>query len=161
KARQSVFRLQTTRPTVALEVEAEVRGPTVFDCHLLTHLLSPLYVSRHAPAAHFNRTQEKAMQPLVRCTGLLALLLVLPPLKAQLPANLANKKDFRALRLASTDPKFKNADYRRIAPGQTLDLGKIEGHGRITHIWFTIAAESTDHLRELVFRIYWDGADRP
>src|SRR5947209_16263436 len=83
------------------------------------------------------------------------------PAHAQVPANLAEKKDFRALRLASTDPKFKNADFRRIPPGQTLELGKIEGHGRITHIWFTIAADSIDHLRELVLRIYWDGAEKP
>src|SRR5262249_39583329 len=32
----------------------------------------------------------------------------------QVPEDLADKKDFRALRIASTDPKFKNADYRRI-----------------------------------------------
>src|SRR5207253_10418897 len=97
-----------------------------------------------------------------RC-GLLFVLMVMlvAPLRAQVPLNLADKKDFRALRLASTDPKFKNADYRRITPGQTIELGKIEGHGRITHIWFTIAADSTDHLRELVLRIYWDGAEKP
>ncbi len=82
-------------------------------------------------------------------------------LPAQTLSELADRKDFRALRLASTDPKLKNADYRRIEPGATLDLGKIEGAGRITHMWFTIAAESTDHLRELVLRIYWDGAEKP
>ena len=81
--------------------------------------------------------------------------------RAQVPLDLADKKDFRALRLSSTDPKFKNADFRHIAPGQTLELGKIDGHGRITHIWFTIAAASPDHLRELVFRIYWDGTEKP
>lgn len=80
---------------------------------------------------------------------------------AQVPLDLANKKDFRALRIASTDPHFRNADFRRINPRQTLELGKIEGHGRITHIWFTIAAPSPDHLRELVLRIYWDGAEKP
>jgi hypothetical protein len=83
------------------------------------------------------------------------------PLRAQVAEDLADKKDFRALRLASTDPKFRNADYRRIEPGKVLELGKIEGHGRITHIWFTIAANSADHLRELVLRIYWDGAEKP
>jgi len=86
---------------------------------------------------------------------------VVLPLNGQVPANLAAKKDFRAFRLASTDPNFKNADYRPIAPGATLELGKIEGAGRITHMWFTIAASSADHLRELVLRIYWDGADKP
>jgi hypothetical protein len=95
------------------------------------------------------------------CAGLLAFAFVATaPGRAQVPEDLAYRKDFRALRIASTDPKFKNADYRRIPPGQTIELGKIDGHGRITHIWFTIAAKSSDHLRELVFRIYWDGAEK-
>jgi len=92
----------------------------------------------------------------------LVLLFSVPTLlPAQALSELADRKDFRALRLASTDPKLKNADYRRIAPGATLELGKIEGAGRITHMWFTIAAKSDDHLRELVLRIYWDGAEKP
>ncbi len=81
--------------------------------------------------------------------------------QAQVPENLPARKNFRALRIASTDPRFKNGDFRRIQPGQTLELGKIEGQGRITHMWFTIAAPSPDHLRELVLRIYWDGAEKP
>lgn len=83
------------------------------------------------------------------------------PLGAQVPEDLAARKEFRALRLSSTDPKFHNADYRPIAPGQTLELGTARGHGRLTHLWFTIDAVSGDHLRELVLRIYWDGAERP
>ncbi len=82
-------------------------------------------------------------------------------LQAQVPEDLAEAKDFRALRIASTDPKFKNADFRRIEPGATLELGKIDGRGLITHMWFTINSKSADHLRELVLRIYWDGADKP
>jgi hypothetical protein len=92
---------------------------------------------------------------------LAVLLAAAVPLAAQVPEDLAARKEFRALRLSSADPKHKNADYRRIPPGETLDLGSIEGHGRITHIWFTIAADSPDHLRELVLRIAWDGASKP
>jgi hypothetical protein len=92
---------------------------------------------------------------------LLVLIAAAAPLRGQVPEDLGQKKDFRALRISSTDPRFHNADYRRIPPGQTLELGKIEGAGRITHIWFTIASPSPDHLRELIFRIYWDGAERP
>lgn len=80
---------------------------------------------------------------------------------AQVPADLAEAKAFRALRIASTDPQRRNADFRRIEPGATLELGAIEGHGRLTHLWFTINARSPDHLRELVLRIYWDGAAKP
>jgi hypothetical protein len=82
-------------------------------------------------------------------------------LSAQVPENLAQPKAFRAFRLASTDPNFRNGDSRHIAPGATLELGRIEGRGRITHMWFTISARSKDHLRELVLRMYWDGADKP
>lgn len=81
-------------------------------------------------------------------------------LYAQVPEQLAQPKAFRALRIASTDPNFKNGDRRTIAPGATLELGRIEGAGQITHIWFTIAA-GPDHLRQLVLRMYWDGAEKP
>ncbi len=102
------------------------------------------------------------MTALPRSALPLALLLVTAvPLRAQVPEDLPARKEFRALRLSSADPKHKNADYRHIDPGQTLELGKIDGHGRLTHLWFTIAADSTDHLRELVLRIWWDGASKP
>ena len=58
-------------------------------------------------------------------------------------------------------PNSTTGDCRFIAPGATLELGRIEGQGRITHVWFTIAGQSSDHLRELVLRMYWDGADKP
>ena len=80
---------------------------------------------------------------------------------AQVPVDLAKPKSFRALRISSTDPKLKNGDSRSIAPGATLELGRVEGHGRITHMWFTINGKSPDHLRELVLRIYWDGGEKP
>jgi len=101
------------------------------------------------------------MQLLFQATLFSIAFLFLTSLEAQVPADLASPKTFHALRLASTDPNFKNGDSRRIAPGATLELGKIEGTGRIEHIWFTINAQSPDPLRELVFRIYWDGAEKP
>jgi hypothetical protein len=107
-----------------------------------------------------HATKEEIMKGQVGF-GWLILLAAAELARAQVPLDLAAPKPFRALRIASTDPKFKNADYRRIAPGATLELGKIEGHGRITHMWFTIAAKSDQHLQELVLRIYWDGADKP
>lgn len=81
--------------------------------------------------------------------------------KAQVPEDLDAKKEFQAYRSSSADPTGKNADARPIAPGQTLKVADITGNGRITHIWFTIAAQSPDHLRELVLRATWDDASRP
>jgi hypothetical protein len=80
---------------------------------------------------------------------------------AQVPEDLASKKDFAAHRASSTDPNGKNGDARPIAPGQTLALADISGSGRFTHLWMTIAAESPDHLRELVLRMTWDDAATP
>src|SRR5689334_13451607 len=80
---------------------------------------------------------------------------------AQVPEDLASKKDFKALRSSSADPAGGNADMRRVAPGETLTVADIKGAGRITHLWFTIAAPSKDHLRELVIRITWDDAPKP
>ncbi|MCW3055725.1 MAG: hypothetical protein JWN14_4895 [Chthonomonadales bacterium] len=81
--------------------------------------------------------------------------------QAQVPEDLAGKKDFTALRSSSADLKGGNADARPVAPGETLTVADIAGAGRLTHLWFTIAAQSEDHLRELVLRIYWDGAKTP
>jgi hypothetical protein len=80
---------------------------------------------------------------------------------AQVPDNLDAKKEFRALRESSADPTGGNADMRAMMPGQTLTVADIKGNGRITHIWFTIAADSPDHLRELVIRMTWDDASKP
>ncbi len=83
------------------------------------------------------------------------------PIAAQVPEDLGAKKDFTALRSSSTDPNGHNGDSRRIAPGDTLTVADVKGTGRITHLWFTIAAPSEDHLREMVIRIYWDDAKTP
>jgi hypothetical protein len=80
---------------------------------------------------------------------------------AQVPDDLANKKDFSALRESSASPTGKNDDYRPMEPGQTLTVADIKGSGRITHIWFTISAQSPDHLREMVLRMTWDDASKP
>jgi hypothetical protein len=79
----------------------------------------------------------------------------------QLPDDLAARKDFRAGRASSTDPAGRNGDARPIPPGQTLTLADVKGNGRFTHLWMTIAAESPNHLRELVLRMTWDDAATP
>jgi Protein of unknown function (DUF2961) len=80
---------------------------------------------------------------------------------AQVPEDLAAKKDFKAFRSSSLDPNGHNADMRRVLPGETCTVADVHGSGRITHCWFTIAAPSPEHLRELILRIYWDDAKTP
>jgi hypothetical protein len=109
----------------------------------------------------FEFSRENNMRAILVAVGFLLLLGFPARIVAQVPDDLAERKEFRALRIASTDPKFKNADFRRIEPGATLELGRIQGAGQITHMWFTINSKSQDHLRELVLRIYWDGAEKP
>src|SRR5581483_4419621 len=54
-----------------------------------------------------------------------------------------------------------NADYRAIAPGETLEVFNAQGPGVITHVWFTIAARGAEHLKELVLRAWWDNKEKP
>jgi hypothetical protein len=46
----------------------------------------------------------------------------------------------------------------RIGAGETAELADIEGPGVIQHIWLTTHYE---HWRSLVFRLYWEGDERP
>jgi hypothetical protein len=73
----------------------------------------------------------------------------------------ARVQDHRSLKQSSYDRTGGNHDSWRIEPGQTREVFKADGPGVITHIWFTIAAQSGDHLKELVLRMYWEGSDRP
>src|SRR5689334_20426827 len=97
----------------------------------------------------------------VRTCALIGFVFVGGSVFAQVPQDLDAKKEFRALRSSSADPTGGNADARRVEPGQTITLADISGHGRITHVWFTIASPSPDHLRELVLRMTWDDAKTP
>ena len=47
------------------------------------------------------------------------------------------------------------------APAASQEVFNATGPGVITHIWFTIAARSDDHLKEIVLRGYWDGNAKP
>nr|MBP7561280.1 DUF2961 domain-containing protein [Armatimonadota bacterium] len=88
---------------------------------------------------------------------------------AQLPASgspldgLETLRSFEAQRASSSDPNWRdgNADNRPIPPGETLTLAELEGPGRISHIWFTIAHDVPYYSRLLTLRIYWDGEEHP
>jgi D-arabinan exo alpha-(1,3)/(1,5)-arabinofuranosidase (non-reducing end) len=73
----------------------------------------------------------------------------------------ARALDYRSLKESTWDRTGGNADSRKIPAGETLPVFHAEGSGVITHIWFTIAAHTEYHLKELVLRAYWDGLDRP
>ena len=77
-----------------------------------------------------------------------------------LPASLASIQNYTSARVSSEDRKG-NADMRVIAPGATLTLADVDGPGEITHIWTTIATDDQNHLRNIVFRIYWDNNEFP
>jgi hypothetical protein len=62
---------------------------------------------------------------------------------------------------SAEDWENSNNDARQIGPGQTLTLGELDGPGRITHIWFTIAGSDRFYSRSTVLRVYWDGQDAP
>jgi hypothetical protein len=76
-------------------------------------------------------------------------------------AAIARAMEHRSLKQSSYDRRGGNADSWPIAAGATQEVFRSEGPGAITHIWFTIAAESEGHLKELVLRAYWEGREKP
>ncbi len=128
--------------------------------------LVELVVAGSSPVGHptplyqlYMKTKTNRLTTLVLAAAVLSLL---PSIAvAQLPADLASRKDFSARRASSTDPAGRNGDSRRVNPGQTLTLMDVKGGGQVTHIWFTINSPSPEHLRELVLRMTWDDATRP
>lgn len=76
-------------------------------------------------------------------------------------ARLTQTKDYVLRRASSYDRTGGNADYRTIAPGETLTLMDEAGPGVVSHVWITIASPETYHLKKLVLRMYWDGETAP
>jgi len=63
---------------------------------------------------------------------------------------------------ASTDAGGGNADFRRIAPGQTLTLVDHRGAGIVRRWWLTVAPRNNVELqRQLIVRCWWDGEASP
>ena len=79
------------------------------------------------------------------------------PWLSDLPA----ARDYVQHRASSYDRSGANADYRSIAPGETLTLLDENGPGLVSHVWFTIASRDPNHLKALVLRMYWDGEAAP
>jgi hypothetical protein len=76
-------------------------------------------------------------------------------------ANLPEAKNYVQKRASSYDRTGGNADYREIAPGETLTLLDESGPALVSHVWMTIAGAGAHHLKELVLRMYWDGEAMP
>ena len=64
----------------------------------------------------------------------------------------ARAQNYKSLKQSSSDRTGGNADRWPIAPGATQEVFRADGPGIITHIWFTIAAQSVNHLKEIVIR---------
>src|SRR6202030_267988 len=73
----------------------------------------------------------------------------------------ARRQDYKSLKQSSYDRTGGNSDRWPIPAGDTKEVFNSAGPGVITHIWFTIAAPSRNHLKEIVMRIYWDGNAKP
>jgi hypothetical protein len=67
----------------------------------------------------------------------------------------------RSLKQSSYDRTGGNSDRWPIKAGARLEVFNAAGPGMISHIWFTIASPSLQHLKELVLRMHWDGNARP
>ncbi len=73
----------------------------------------------------------------------------------------ARAQNYQSLKQSSFDRTGGNHDSWSIPPGQSFEIFKADQPGVITHIWFTIAAGSANHLKELVLRAWWDGNQKP
>jgi hypothetical protein len=101
------------------------------------------------------------------CPTLILLLIslaMLPSSSAQTASakiDLTQSQDYILKRVSSFDRSGGNADYRQIAPDQTLTVLDVEGPGTLAHIWFTLSSPEATHLKKLVLRMYWDREATP
>lgn len=73
----------------------------------------------------------------------------------------ARAQNYKSLKQSSFDRTGGNRDSWTIPAGGVQEVFNANGPGVISHIWFTIAARSGDHLKELMLRAYWDGNSKP
>jgi hypothetical protein len=73
-------------------------------------------------------------------------------------------REYSSERISSYDRSGANDDgnwQNKIKPGETREIGNVEGPGIIKHIWITIASSEYYHLKKIILRIYWDGETNP
>lgn len=79
-------------------------------------------------------------------------------------AGLAQLRDFRRERASSYDETGGNRDFIMVEPGETVTFAELEGAGCVKHTWMTMMGwpdECPMLLRDVVYRVYWDGSDEP
>ena len=75
---------------------------------------------------------------------------------------LARARDARLAHYSSYDPRQRNDDFRRVAPGETLTLVDHRGAGTVRRWWLTIAPRNDVAIqRQLIVRAYWDDEAEP
>jgi len=67
----------------------------------------------------------------------------------------------KSLKQSSFDRTGGNRDSWRIPAGGVQEVFRAEGPGVVSHVWFTISAQSDMHLKELVLRAWWDDNPKP
>jgi hypothetical protein len=84
-----------------------------------------------------------------------------PAQTATAKADLTQPQDYVLKRVSSFDRSGGNADYRKIAAGQTLAVLDVDGPATLTHVWITLSSPESYHLKKLVLRMYWDHETSP
>lgn len=74
---------------------------------------------------------------------------------------LINPMRFERRRESSWNRTGANMDSTKVNPGDELVLGELDGPGIVKHLWFTMAAQDRDHLRQCQLTFRWDGAETP
>jgi hypothetical protein len=75
--------------------------------------------------------------------------------------DLPGLKKWRSMQLSSSDPSGGNLDFVPIPAGETVQLGKVNGAGWVSRMWFTVSCPDRDVYRKLILRFYWDGEEDP
>jgi Protein of unknown function (DUF2961) len=84
-----------------------------------------------------------------------------PAQTATAKVDLTQPQDYVLKRVSSFDRSGGNADYRKIAAGQTLTVLDVDGPATLTHIWITLSSPESYHLKKIVLRMYWDHETTP
>ncbi len=89
------------------------------------------------------------------------LLLLFAALAPAQPPPIDQPRPYRAARASSYRTDGGNRDWVSIDPKAARVLARLEGAGRIVHMWFTIASAEPRYLETTRLKIFWDGDAEP